>query len=588
MKVVLFDLGKTLEDNGVLRPGALDLLKAFDSARLEGRPVALLGLVSDFDMPDKPSDVQIIQQRYYELLDHLHIRPFFEPVAERVTLSTEVGVFKPDEAIFRAATTKIDSALEYDDVLFITENLDHVLAARRLGMAAVHLRGPGQPCGDVQTLPELIPLVQAFIEGDDAMETAVLDAQSMTSNPIMEGVASTGVRWTRLGDVLILRAPPTRVEQILAGSRAAKSARRSFVPEHRLRLVTQLARLFQEDHPDVSVVVDKGRYLVVDLDPDLPEPIEGPHASCYAVRPLPNDAPVFEQRNTQPQAMARGAEKASVPVDGLSRATFEEDLDTLTRLRTRHSTSPEFFGALEWASGRLSNLGYRTHVQTVTVGAGKSRNLIADRAGRNDKRDVVLVTAHLDSINKQGSTEAAPGADDNASGSAGVLAIGQALSDRPARHDLRLILFGGEEQGLFGSRQYVDGLDADERSRIRAVINMDMIACRNTSQAAVLLEGSTVSQTVIDALADIAAAHTSLAIQTSLNPFNSDHVPFLEHGIAAVLTIEGTDSANDRVHTEKDTIDTLDVDLALEILRMNVLFVARVLDGDIRLDGSDM
>ena len=338
----------------------------------------------------------------------------------------------------------------------------------------------------------------------------------------------------------------------------------------------------------MRVVVDKGRYLVVDLDPDLPVLIDGPYASCYAVRPLPVDTVVFDQQFAPSAATAPRAEEAGVPADGLSRATFEEDLNTLTHLRTRHSTSAEFLGALEWASRRLSDLGYRTHIQTVTVGAGTTRNLIADRAGKSDERDLVLVTAHLDSINKRGSTAAAPGADDNASGSAGVLAIGQALTDRIARHDLRLILFGGEEQGLFGSRQYVDGLDAGERARIRAVINMDMIACRNTSQASVLLEGSALSQTVIDALADIAAAHTSLAIQTSLNPFNSDHVPFLEQGIAAVLTIEGTDSANDRVHTERDTLDTLDIDLALEILRMNVLFVARVLDGDIRLDESNM
>jgi hypothetical protein len=59
-------------------------------------------------------------------------------------------------------------------------------------------------------------------------------------------------------------------------------------------------------------------------------------------------------------------------------------------------------------------------------------------------------------------------------------------------------------------------------------------------------------------------------------------VPFLDEGIPAVLTIEGTDSANDRVHSERDTLDTLDIGLALEILRMNVLFVAQTLDRDIR------
>jgi Zn-dependent M28 family amino/carboxypeptidase len=192
----------------------------------------------------------------------------------------------------------------------------------------------------------------------------------------------------------------------------------------------------------------------------------------------------------------------------------------------------------------------------------------------------VLVTAHLDSVNNQGAAAAAPGADDNASGSAGVLAIGRALAGRSSRHDLRLILFGGEEQGLFGSRHYVTGLDADERSRINAVVNMDMIACQNTSQATVLLEGGQASRAVIEALAEAAQAHTSLAVQTSLNPFNSDHVPFLDLGIPAVLTIEGTDSANDRVHTDRDTLDTLDINLALEILRMNVMFVAQSLDRD--------
>jgi Zn-dependent M28 family amino/carboxypeptidase len=191
----------------------------------------------------------------------------------------------------------------------------------------------------------------------------------------------------------------------------------------------------------------------------------------------------------------------------------------------------------------------------------------------------VLVTAHLDSVNVTGFSAAAPGADDNASGSAGVLAIARAQAGRSTTHDLRLVLFGGEEQGLFGSTQYVSGLNAAERARISAVINMDMIACKNTGTATVLLEGASVSQGMIDALAGIAQASTSLAVQTSLDPFNSDHVPFNDAGIPAVLTIEGTDSANDRVHTDRDTLETLDTSLALEILRMIAIFVVQALNS---------
>ncbi|GAA3688446.1 hypothetical protein GCM10023081_27240 [Arthrobacter ginkgonis] len=589
MKLVLFDLGNTLESEGVLLPGALDTLQAIDSLSNGGQPAALLGLMSDFDMPGTPSDVPIIQQQYYRLLDDLGIRAFFEPVAERVTLSTEVGVFKPDEAIFRAAASKFSPALDLGDVLFITENRSHVLAARRLGLAAVHVRGPGQPDGEVETLPELVPLVQAFVEDEDdePVETVVLDIPSDAPDTVMNRVVATEARWTRLGDVLVVRTPAARAGEFLAEGRTAGAAR-LFGSERRLHLVTQLGRLFQEDHPDVAVIVDKGRYLVVDVDPDTSSLVAGSHASCYAVRPLPADTVVFDQRAARPRDAATPVEEVGVLADQVSRAAYEEDLGTLARLRTRHSTSAEFLDALEWAQGRLAGLGYATHIQDVAVGGRTTRNLIGDRPGEGDERELVLVTAHLDSVNLQGTTAAAPGADDNASGSAGVLAIGRALAGRPARHDLRLILFGGEEQGLFGSRHYVSGLAAAERARISAVINMDMIACLNTGTATVLLEGADVSQAVIDALADIAQTHTSLAIQTSLNPFNSDHVPFIDLGIPAVLTIEGADSANDRVHTARDTLDTLDIDLALEILRMNGLFVARALDGDIRIAGPTM
>jgi Zn-dependent M28 family amino/carboxypeptidase len=63
----------------------------------------------------------------------------------------------------------------------------------------------------------------------------------------------------------------------------------------------------------------------------------------------------------------------------------------------------------------------------------------------------------------------------------------------------------------------------------------------------------------------------------SSSPANSDHVPFIDVGIPAVLTIEGADGTNRRIHTELDTLPPLDLDLALEILRMNTAFVAETL-----------
>ena len=127
---------------------------------------------------------------------------------------------------------------------------------------------------------------------------------------------------------------------------------------------------------------------------------------------------------------------------------------------------------------------------------------------------------------------------------------------------------------MLGSCDYVTGLSTAERARIRAVVNMDMIGCLNRAPASVLLEGAAVSQTVIDGLAQAAATYTGLVVETSQQPWGSDHVPFIEADLPAVLTIEGADQANKNEHSERDRIDTVSFDLALEILRMNVAFIA--------------
>jgi Zn-dependent M28 family amino/carboxypeptidase len=261
-------------------------------------------------------------------------------------------------------------------------------------------------------------------------------------------------------------------------------------------------------------------------------------------------------------------------LDALDRDRFLADLRTLAAHPTRRSDSAGFDDAATWAAGQLEQAGFAVSTQPVPRGGGRCRNVVGDRPGTGpESRGVVLVTAHLDSINLAGATEPAPGADDNGSGSAGLLTLARALAGRPTPRDLRMILFGGEEEGLFGSLTYVDALPEAERTRIHAVVNMDMIGCRNGAEPGVLLEGAAVAQDVLDGLARAAATYTALQVRTSLHPFNSDHVPFLDAGIPAVLTIEADDETNPRPHTAADTVDTIDADLALAILRMNLAYL---------------
>jgi len=80
MNVILFDLGRTLETDDVLLPGAADMLIAVAALRdASGKPLGM-GLVSDFTMPLTTADIPEIRKEYIAILDRLRIRNFFEPV----------------------------------------------------------------------------------------------------------------------------------------------------------------------------------------------------------------------------------------------------------------------------------------------------------------------------------------------------------------------------------------------------------------------------------------------------------------------------------------------------------------------------
>jgi hypothetical protein len=390
--------------------------------------------------------------------------------------------------------------------------------------------------------------------------------------PLAPGVSSV-----RFGEELLLYADEPQEENTTAfASRGARLPRRDeAVTKDRLHVVVQNGRLFQQHHPEIPVIHDRGRFLLINLDPEHAREIADQQGTCYGIFPLAENQVVFDK----PARAARRS--APVPfiqslVNKVSRENFKSNLIKLASFHTRNSTTPGYGEAATFVRKQLKDIAYQTRLQVVTVGTGRSRNIIADKPGEaSGTRGVVIATAHLDSINLQGGpTAPAPGADDNGSGSAGVLEIARVFQDHRSKQDLRLIFFGGEEQGLFGSQRYVASLPRSERVRIRAVVNMDMIGSLNSSTPSVLIEGAPVSQRVIDGLSEAAATYTRLPVETSLHPFNSDHVPFIEAQIPAVLTIEGADNTNDRVHSARDTLDKIDFDLALEILRMNIAFIA--------------
>lgn len=397
-----------------------------------------------------------------------------------------------------------------------------------------------------------------------------------------ESARNFGAHWARLGDQTVVWTVP---DEWNAFTSRARQAGVNIDPaeirelEGQLYLVIQTGKAFQDKHPEARIVIEKGRYLVADLLPEETVRFAEGEDDQWTVCPLAEDSVIMDI--IKPKAHLP-VPRVQTNILTVSQSTYSSYLVSLVDFLTRHSLSSQFTSAATWAADQLRNLGYQVQVLPINVGGSGSYNVIADRPGNgNGTHKLVLVTAHLDSVNLAGGKDApAPGADDNASGAAGVMEIARVLTEHPAKHDLRLILFGGEEQGLHGSKQYVSSLPQNERARISAVINMDMVATLNTGSPAVLLEGASVSRTLMEELAEAAATYTSLTVQMSQNPFGSDHVPFINELIPAVLTIEGTDSSNANIHTANDTLDHINYGLALDIVRMNLAVTFKLLGVD--------
>ena len=201
------------------------------------------------------------------------------------------------------------------------------------------------------------------------------------------------------------------------------------------------------------------------------------------------------------------------------------------------------------------------HVQNNTVSASlkvkgavteerKSHNVIATKKPTNKKKannDVIVVGAHHDSV------ELAPGANDDASGTAMTLELARVLKDVPTDTEIRFITFGAEELGLLGSEHYVDNLPEAELNRIIANFNLDMVGSKDA--------GDLVMNTIDgkpNLVTDLAQA-SSTRLNGVPTPYaeggRSDHVPFGEAGIPAALFIH--EPVEPWYHTPEDTIDKI-------------------------------
>lgn len=216
------------------------------------------------------------------------------------------------------------------------------------------------------------------------------------------------------------------------------------------------------------------------------------------------------------------------------------------------------------------------------------RNLIASWPGLCHDGQV-LVVAHYDTVPNS------PGADDNASGVAGLLEAANALACHRFRHDVVFVAFALEEYGNPGSLRFVEQAMASDVTIVGA-FDLEMIGYTGPSQTVptgiqapavgnfIGVVGNRRSERLVSLFKETATLVVpSLPVQALVVEGNgenlplvrqSDHAPFWDAGYPAVMITDTAFLRNPHYHLPTDTLDTLDLSFLQQVTAATAASVA--------------
>ncbi|NOQ23043.1 MAG: M28 family peptidase [Candidatus Aegiribacteria sp.] len=239
-------------------------------------------------------------------------------------------------------------------------------------------------------------------------------------------------------------------------------------------------------------------------------------------------------------------------------AVSEDSLISITtnyqNYLTRHSSTSGFDSACAWSHNRFLSYGLNSEIRHFSSLGYDCQNVIATQTGTVNPDQYWIICGHLDSTSPQPQTDA-PGADDNGSGSAAVMEAARIMSQYDFEYTVRYCLWGGEEQGLFGSAHYADSVKL-AGDVILGVVNLDMIFYGPSPYDKAALNYNTASTGLGLAFDAVSDTYVPALTKTVANPpvSASDHASFWVAGYPAMLSIEMDWGSNPYYHQTTDVI----------------------------------
>ncbi len=255
-------------------------------------------------------------------------------------------------------------------------------------------------------------------------------------------------------------------------------------------------------------------------------------------------SPVYLDTNSGAIPELKKNDAIMIPAAWLKKIDAESRQQTLADLAQNHVVVIEVGAKLTWTVGHgqfgkpvievLSNNFWglkkvRVNIEAVIEANYYCNNVCATVRGTQYPDSFLYLTAHYDHLGGMGAATYIPGANDNASGTAMLLALAKYFKENPPKYSVAFIAFAGEEAGLVGSNYFVENAGASRLSKIKFLFNLDLMG---TGAEGATVVNATVFPNQFEQLKRVNdTGHYLSVINSRGEAANSDHYWFTKKGV---------------------------------------------------------
>lgn len=234
---------------------------------------------------------------------------------------------------------------------------------------------------------------------------------------------------------------------------------------------------------------------------------------------------------------------------------------------SRHKNNAANELAKDYIRQKLQQYGLNTTIQNFST---TGNNVLGTKLGTQYPNRKFIICAHYDNMP---SGSVAPGADDNASGTAAVIEAARVLSQYSFPYTLVFALWDEEEQGLVGATYYATQA-RNANDSILGVINMDMIAYDTNNDNKAEIHNRAVANSV-ELYQKMVEVNSTYGVGISIINKNpgitaSDHAAFWNRNYGAILLIEDNNDFNAYYHTVNDLLQYFNIPYFVKMSKLAI------------------